>query len=256
MVEKVTPSGVLSIFAGTGKVGIPTPGPARSSALGGPAFVAVDPVGNVYIADYGANVIERVTPSQTLSIFAGTGKAAAPTPGPATSSALDQPVGVAVDSVGDVYIGDATNNLVEKVTLPVPTTPTISNLPSSGSVGGSFRPTVTTSGDGATWVSSNAPSVCAVNGPTVSFVGNGICSLTAHVGIGATYAARLGCAPDVHRGAVMLGWLLDRRCRRRGLSVRVGRRLRLPGQLGGHAGQTHRRDRRHRRLQGLLAGGQ
>jgi sugar lactone lactonase YvrE len=192
VVEKVTPSGTLSIFAGTGKVGAPTPGPARSSALGGPAFVAVDSSGRVYIADFGANLVERVTPSGTLSIFAGTGKAGAPTPGPATSSALDQPVGVAVDSSGEVYIGDASNNVVEKVTLPVPTTPSITNLPSSGLVGGAFTPSVATTGDGGTAVSSNSPSVCAVTGSTVTYVGMGTCSLTARVGIGAVYGARWG----------------------------------------------------------------
>ena len=192
VVEKVTPSGTLSIFAGTGTVGAPTSGPATSSALGGPAFVAIDSAGTAYIADFGANVVEKVTPSGTLSILAGKGTPGIPTPGPATSSALDGPVGVAVDPWGNVYIGDSKNNLVEKVILPAPTMPTITNLPSSGAVGGAFTPTVTTSGDGMVTVTSNSAGVCSVNGSSVAFVGPGTCSLTADVGIGASYGATSG----------------------------------------------------------------
>jgi len=192
VVERVTPSGTLSIVAGTGRVGTPTPGPATASPLGGPAFVAVDSSDDVYIADFGANVVERVTPSGTLSIVAGTGRAGAPTPGPATASPLDQPVGVAVDPSGDVYIGDSANNVVEKVTLATPSPPVISNLPSSGRVGGTFTPSVITTGDGLTSVTTDAPAVCSVHGATVTYVGVGTCTLTAHVGIGATFAAADG----------------------------------------------------------------
>ena len=53
-----------------------------------------------------------------LSIFAGTGNQGTPTPGPATSSDLSSPSGVAVDSAGNVYIADNANNVIEKVTVP------------------------------------------------------------------------------------------------------------------------------------------
>jgi len=116
LIEKVTPGGTLSIIAGNGNFDPPTAGPATSSALYGPAGVAVDSSGNVYIADTGNNLVEKVTPGGTLSIIAGTGHYGTPTAGPATSSDLNSSIGVAVDSSGNVYIGDAGNNLVEKVT--------------------------------------------------------------------------------------------------------------------------------------------
>ena len=116
-VEKVTPGGTLSIAAGTGSYGAPTPGRATHSALGNPAGVTVDSTGNLYIADPFNNKVEKVTPKGTLSIIAGTGTAGAPTPGPATRSALDQPYGVAADpNTGDLYIADYNNSRVEKVT--------------------------------------------------------------------------------------------------------------------------------------------
>jgi sugar lactone lactonase YvrE len=115
-VEKVTPSGTLSIFAGTGVGGAPTPGPATSSKLNEPNAVAFDSAGDAYIADVNNNVVERVTPSGTLSIVAGTGTGGAPTPGPATASKLNGPEGVAFDGAGNAYIADTGNNRVEKVT--------------------------------------------------------------------------------------------------------------------------------------------
>lgn len=109
-------TGALAVVAGDGVSGAPTPGPATSSALGSPADVASDVAGNLYIADDTSLVIEKVTAAGALSVIAGDGQSGAPTPGPATSSALADPVAVAVDDQGDVYIADAMNDVVEKVT--------------------------------------------------------------------------------------------------------------------------------------------
>jgi sugar lactone lactonase YvrE len=116
-VEKVTPDGTLSIFAGTGQSGNPVPGPATSSALNNPAGVAADSAGNVYIADQNNHAIEKVAPDGTLSVFAGIpGQTGLPTPGTATSSHLNQPDAIAIDSADNVYIADFGNDVVEKVT--------------------------------------------------------------------------------------------------------------------------------------------
>ena len=72
------------------------------------------------------------------------------------------------------------------------TTPTISNLPGSGTYGGSFDPTVSTDGDGATSVTSSTTGVCTVSGSTVSYVGVGTCTLVAHVAAGTNYTAADG----------------------------------------------------------------
>jgi len=54
-----------------------------------------------------------------LSIVAGVaGESGPPTPGPATSSHLDYPYGVAVDAKGDLFIADWGNHVVEEVTPP------------------------------------------------------------------------------------------------------------------------------------------
>ena len=70
-----------------------------------------------------------------------------------------------------------------------PTTPFISNLPASGSYGGSFVAVVATNGDGMKFVTSGSPTVCTVgpSGLLVRYTGVGACSLTAHVSAGSIY---------------------------------------------------------------------
>jgi DNA-binding beta-propeller fold protein YncE len=120
VVEKVTPAGQLSIFAGqVGQHGAPTPGPGSSSDLHSPSGVTVDSAtGDVFIADSGNDVVEELSPAGQLSIVAGViGESGVPTPGPATASDLGDPSGVAVDSsTGDLFIADSKNAVIEQVT--------------------------------------------------------------------------------------------------------------------------------------------
>jgi DNA-binding beta-propeller fold protein YncE len=111
-------STVITGYAGTGSSGASMAGPATSSPLSNPTGVAVDAAGDVYIADTGNNVVEKVTPDGTLSIIAGTGNQGLPTPGPATSSDLLSPYGVAIDSSGNLYIADDGNATSGVVTGP------------------------------------------------------------------------------------------------------------------------------------------
>jgi hypothetical protein len=115
VVEKVTPSGVLSIFAGTGVDSPAIPGPATSSPVGGAYGVATDSAGNVYISTYDQHQVVRVNPAGTLSIIAGTGASGTPTAGPATSSNFGLLGEVAVDAAGNVAIADPANHLIELV---------------------------------------------------------------------------------------------------------------------------------------------
>ena len=116
MVVKVSPAGVLSIVTGNGKEGAPTSGLAIKTLLNRPKGVAVDGHGNIFIADSGNSVVEKVSSSGVLSIAAGNGRAGSPTPGLATHSSLNAPSGVTIDDRGNLYIADQGNRAVEKVT--------------------------------------------------------------------------------------------------------------------------------------------
>jgi uncharacterized protein (TIGR03437 family) len=115
-IRKVTPAGTISTVAGNGSPGY-NDGPATSAGLNFPTGVAVDGAGNIFIADRGNNFIRKVTPAGMMSRVAGNGNQGfSGDGGPATSAALSYPSGVAVDAAGDLFIADAGNNLIRKVT--------------------------------------------------------------------------------------------------------------------------------------------
>lgn len=94
-----------------------TPEPATAALLNGPTGVAADESGDVYIADSGSGLIEKMnTATGTIVLLAGGGRSTpSTTPEPATDAALNNPAGVAADQFGNVYVADDGNGLIEKL---------------------------------------------------------------------------------------------------------------------------------------------
>ena len=115
-VRKVDPAGTITTFAGIGSRGYSGDGgPAVSAELNLPHGVAVDGLGNVYIADSGNHRVRKVDAAGTISTFVGTDSSNVGDYGPATWARLENPGGVAVDGQGNVYIADSGNDRVRKV---------------------------------------------------------------------------------------------------------------------------------------------
>jgi len=115
---------------------------------------------------------------------------------------LEGPSQVVFDPSGNLYINDYGAEQIDEVagaesTLLTPSTPTISNLPTNGTVGSGFTATVATTSNGTTSVTSNSTTVCTASGLAVTFVGAGTCSLTAQVSASSTYAAATGTPQTV-----------------------------------------------------------
>jgi len=117
-VRKVTPAGIITTFAGTGAGGFSgDSGPATSATLDAPNGLAFDSSGNLYIADSGNERVRMVTPAGIISTVAGSGVTGfGGDGGSATAAELAEPVGVAIDSTGNLYIDDFANNRIRKVT--------------------------------------------------------------------------------------------------------------------------------------------
>ena len=133
-IRKVDASGNISTVAGTGTPGFGGDGGAASAAmLNGPAGVAVDGAGNLYIADYRGHRIRKVDASGNISTIAGTGmQGFGGDGGLATAATLSLPGDLAVASDGNVYIADTANHRVRRVDA---STGIISSIAGSGSIG-------------------------------------------------------------------------------------------------------------------------
>ena len=113
-------TGVITTVAGLGRHGFGGDGePATSILIYGPADVAVDADGDIFIAELGNHRIRRVDRlTGSITTVAGTGEEALGGDwGPATSAQLAHPSGVAVDNQGNLFIADWDNHRIRKVEL-------------------------------------------------------------------------------------------------------------------------------------------
>lgn len=113
-IRKITPGGLVSTFAGSGVPGY-AEGNGSVAQFTSPRGVAVDAGGNVYVADLGNHRIRKITAAGTVSTLAGNGFLGF-NDGPGTTAMFNQPIGVAVDTTGNVYVADLGNDRIRKVT--------------------------------------------------------------------------------------------------------------------------------------------
>ena len=137
-IRKVTLGGspIISTIAGTGASGFGGDGGSPLSAsLAGPAGLAEDSSGNLYVADQGNNRIRKISAGASMiSTIAGNGPSGFSGDGGSPIAAqLSAPSGVAVDASGSVYVADQGNNRIRKVTSGA--SPIISTIAGNGTAG-------------------------------------------------------------------------------------------------------------------------
>ncbi|MER7670179.1 RICIN domain-containing protein [Kitasatospora sp. NPDC096128] len=147
-----SPAPPISTIAGTGSAGRKGDnGPAISAELNRPFGIVVDHTGTLYLADRDNHRVRKITTDGRISTVAGTGTAGfGGDGGPTAKAQLNYPRGVAVDGAGTLYIADAGNHRIRKVTADG----TISTVAGTGTAGfgGDGGPAIKAQLDSPFWV--------------------------------------------------------------------------------------------------------
>lgn len=117
-VRSVATSGRITTIAGSGFAGASGDGDyARFAQFAGIRGLAVDGAGNLFVSNFNSHLVRKISATGIVSTVAGNGVGGfAGDGGPAKDAQLRQPVGLALDAAGNLYIADSGNHRVRKVT--------------------------------------------------------------------------------------------------------------------------------------------
>src|SRR3569833_102213 len=115
-IRKISPDGTVITIAGNGTAGYVDSADGTTAEFYSPAGLTVDGQGIVYVADYGNNVIRKITPAGAVSTYAGNGVAAYVDGAAINVAAFSGPSGLAFDGQGNLYVAHRNNNLIRKIT--------------------------------------------------------------------------------------------------------------------------------------------
>lgn len=138
-IRRISPSGEVSTVAGkTGEAGL-VDGSLSSARFNYPAGLAFDPAGNLYVADSGNRVVRMISPSGIVGTVAGSPRAPGGASGYGHDAGFVDPLGIAADGNGNLYVGDCGDHTVRKIALhsragPATITPPPARLPETGVV--------------------------------------------------------------------------------------------------------------------------
>jgi serine/threonine protein kinase, bacterial len=105
-------------FAGLPGVSGTNNGSGSAARFNNPAAVAVDSAGNVYVADTFNHMIRKITPASVVTTLAGSARHPGAIDEFGTDAQFNTPIGIGVDSAGNVYVSDTINHTIRKITPP------------------------------------------------------------------------------------------------------------------------------------------
>ncbi len=120
-IRKITPAGEVSTLAGSGASGF-ADGDGANAKFYFPKGIALDASGNIYVADDINHRIRKITPTGTVTTLAGSTSGS--DDGDAINAKFNRPSGVTLDAAGNIYVADAGNHRIRKIT-PTGTVSTI-----------------------------------------------------------------------------------------------------------------------------------
>jgi sugar lactone lactonase YvrE len=105
-IRKISPSGIVTTLAGSaGEIGA-ADGVGAAARFNNPQSLALDPAGNIYVADAGANTIRKVSPTGSVTTLAGTAYMGGTADGTGSAAQFSNPASIRWNSTGSLYLND------------------------------------------------------------------------------------------------------------------------------------------------------
>ena len=115
-IRKVTSAGAVTTIAGQAGTSGSLDGSGTGALFNQPEGVAVDGAGNVYVADTLNSTIRKITPAGVVTTLTGSARNTGSADGTSAAARFSSPVGLTVDSNGNIYVADELNSAIRKIT--------------------------------------------------------------------------------------------------------------------------------------------
>jgi streptogramin lyase len=131
--RKITPGGAVVTLAGKYRNPGAADGIGSQAQFWGIGGLAFDGIGNIYVSDYGNHTIRKVSTTGLVTTIAGLAGQYGSTDGPGSAARFNLPWGLAVDSTGNLFVADAGNATIRKIT-PAGVVSTLAGMAGQGGV--------------------------------------------------------------------------------------------------------------------------
>src|SRR3954467_1472404 len=114
-IRKISTAGTVTTFAGRAGESGSADGSLTTARFNSPNGITFDSGGNLFVADYGNNIIRKITAAGVVSTIAGSAGVSGSADGTGSTARFNGPQGIAVDANGNVYVTDRKNATVRKI---------------------------------------------------------------------------------------------------------------------------------------------
>jgi sugar lactone lactonase YvrE len=135
-IRRITPSGVVTTLAGVAGQPGGADGVGSAARFAAPSGLTIDAAGNLYVADRDNAAIRKITPAGVVVTVAGAAGQTGYADGSGNAARFDTPLGVTVDAAGNLFVADAGNSTIRRITPAGMVSTWAGAAPSAGSADG------------------------------------------------------------------------------------------------------------------------